>query len=237
MSLVVSHLAPDWSMRVIPTAERPAEICAQAACLWQEALELQPSLFDGRVLSLVNAGSQAATGEWVPYSWFLAQRRQPDLFAGLGVRAVGVSGILRCPDGLVFGRRSVAMSTGGNQWELVPSGGVDPSAERAGSIDFTAMIRTELLEEVGVRADSVRVGVPFAWIEDPSEHIIDIGMRLDTELSAATLDEVFVPMKGREYDELRVVPSEQIRDFAETCHGNLLPVSCALLTLAGFQLP
>jgi hypothetical protein len=224
MSLQVTRLGRPLLVTAHPPAERPAAASRRAATLWEEEVARHPGRFDGRILSLVSGDADGLAGEWVPYSWAMAQRRERELFDDLRVRPLAVSGLLACPEGLVIGRRSVAMASDGGLWELVPSGGIDPRSDRGGAIDLAAMILAELHEEIGLAAEVVEVGAPFVVVEDDDNHVVDIGLPLSTRQPFTAIAAAFAPLAGREYDALGLIP-----DAAGPRPAGLVPVSAILL--------
>src|SRR6185295_13703559 len=119
--------------------------------LWQ-AERQRRDVFNGRILSAVEITPNRLLGRVVEYRRFVAQQANPALFDVLRVRPVGVSGVLHCADGLVFGRRAAGLTQGAGLWELVPSGSLDvpPGARQGAQIDYRAQILAELSQEIGI---------------------------------------------------------------------------------------
>ena len=200
--------------------------------IWQaEKARRGDALFNGRLFSIDSSSPEQITGWLAEYSWFLAQRRDASLYPLLKVRPLGVTGILCCADGIIFGRRAGHLEMDAGLWELVPSGGVDGSTVDSNEqIDLGAHLLIEMREETGIPATAVSVPpLAFAMIEDESSRVTDVGLILQTNLSAHRVNELFAALENREYVELEVVPATRMSQFLDSCGTTLAEVSRALL--------
>jgi len=126
----------------------PNEVEVEIERIWnEEQSQRGKALFNGEILSAMEVSAQEILGCRAEYKHLVAQRIQPTLFEVLGVRPVAVSGVLECSDGLVLGRRAATTTQDAGLWELVPSGGLDPSnvTENA-ELDYLLQILAELYE-------------------------------------------------------------------------------------------
>ena len=214
-----------------PAPALAADLESEVERLWQaEQRSRGKPLFNGHILSATEVGPARIAGRRVEYRCLVAQRARPELFEALGVRPVAVSGILRCPDGVVFGRRARSSAQDPGLWELVPSGGVDMAGiAEAGLIDIRNQMLTELNEEVGLSAGQVTVSAPFCLIEDHESKVLDIGLALTAP--ALTAD-IHYASSEREYDELAVIPQAGLKHFLEQVGTQLVSVSRMLLSLS-----
>jgi hypothetical protein len=203
---------------------------AEVEGLWR-AEERRRHVFNGRIVSAVEITPGRILGRVVEYRWFVAQQARPELFEVLRVRPVGVSGLLHCADGLVFGRRAAGLTQGAGLWELVPSGSLDVPHEagHGARIDYRAQILAELHQEIGVAADGVSTITPYCLVEDPETHVLDIGIALTSPLSASEVLRLHGRAEAGEYDELQVVPLAEAPAFAREQGPGLVSVSEALL--------
>jgi hypothetical protein len=191
----------------------PPNLAREVERIWQAR---GGTPFNGRILSAVEIAPDRIAATLVEYRWFVAQRMKPDLFPALQVRPVAVSGVLHCADGIVIGRRSQSMMQDPGLWELVPSGGMD------GTADIRGQILAELREEVGLTPDQVDEVVPFCLIEDDESHTLDIGIALAApRLGADAVLRAWRDCATREYTDLKVTA-----DFIEGLQ--VAPVSRAL---------
>ena len=214
----------------------PAEVQSQVDMIWlsEQTRRSQP-MHDGGLFSLETRAEACWTGAFVPYRWFVAQLRAPELFEVLRVRPVAVSGVLSGPDGVVFGRRSAGGAQFPGWWELAPSGGLDRACRRAdGTIDYIGKVVEELVEETGCPAARLTRIRPFAAVEDTTTRSVDIGVELSTDLTRAELERHAQANASGEYDTIEIVPREDIADFVRRCEGEVVEVSCALLVELGF---
>lgn len=199
--------------------------------LWQaEGKGRAGKLFNGAIVSAVQVGDDCIHACSVEYRRYIAQRARPDLFDALQVRPVAVSGLLECADGLVFGRRARAVTQDAGQWELVPSGGLDASRSTAsGEVNLHAQLLLELQEETGLASASVVPAVPFCLIEDPTSHVLDIGIALKTPMTAAEILAIHGKTPKQEYDMLRVVQLSEVPQFTQVQASRLASTSLAML--------
>ncbi|WP_438278325.1 NUDIX hydrolase [Nitrobacter sp.] len=208
------------------------DIEARVDEIWQREKELRShDLHNGRLFSVDYCDARTIVGWMSEYRYFLAQRREPSLHAALKIKPLAVTGILSCPDGVLFGRRSRRSEMDAGCWELVPSGGVDDAAVgSAGQVSLERCILTELEEETGIGASelSARSRV-VALVEDPQSHVIDVGIMLATAASAAQIQRRFAALGNREYSELEIVAPAQLRAFRRNRADSLGAVSAALL--------
>ena len=199
--------------------------------LWQaEQARRGKAMFNGKIFSAVEITPDIIHGRIVEYRHLIAQRAKPELFEVLNVRPVAVSGLFECANTIVFGRRSKTMTQDAGLWELCPSGVLDTSKAAVGyNVDYCAQILTELQEEIGISPDTVDDIRPFCLVDDSDTHVIDIGIVLTSRLSA---DEVLLKYHAaatKEYDDLLIVPHDEVAKFVEDKRGQLVVVSTALL--------
>lgn len=214
------------------TSTLPSSVEAEVESLWlAEQQRRGKFLFNGQILSAVSISSERIIGRVVEYRHLIAQRARPDLFDHLMVRPVAVSGLFKCADGIVFGRRSGTMTQDAGLWELVPSGGIDTSKgiKEGGEIDYRAQIIAELQEEIGIDPSSVSLVRPFCLVEDPVSHVLDIGIALVSPLSYDSVRRVHHETAKKEYDELCVIPSTELDSFVKDKKSELVCVSRMLI--------
>jgi hypothetical protein len=207
---------------------------AQAEALWvKEAERRGQRLFNGKLFNVDHLASDHITGHFVEYRLFNAQRLQPALFAHLQIRPLAVSGVVESPDGLVFGRRNIDLTTDPGRWELAPSGGLDfETCREDGEVDYMRQFYRELVEEVGIRESHVTGVTPFAIIEDTTTHVLDLCIAARTSLSAFQIREAF-SQASDEYSELRLVPLSAIAQFAREEGPNIVSATTELLRYCG----
>lgn len=188
-------------------------------------------LFNGSIFSVREFTSEKIIGHQVEYRYFLAQRVRPDLFGGLRVFPLAVSGIFICDGGVIFGRRSSRNTQDGGRWELAPSGGIDTASLTSGDvIDYCGQLLLELNEELGIDASAVTSAVPFCLIHDDCAHVLDIGIALFSSLSAECVMQSFKRCSAREYSAICIVAWNEIDDFIHDQGDNLVATSRELLT-------
>lgn len=227
--LFLHPLSPDVAVTIEPDPlEVPAQLAPIVDAVWEdEQARRGGALFNGRTVSVLSHTPGQIHARIVEYRMVLAKRRRPDLFSALPIRPLAVSGLLRCADGLVFGRRGQGVTTDAGLWELVPSGGLDAADGQA--CGPRQQILTELVEEVGLDATEIRDCRPFCLIEDRATGVFDIGVALQTDLDADAVEKAH-RRASDEYSELRIVPDHGIAEFLTG--GAILPASQLLLECA-----
>src|ERR1039458_2707714 len=161
-AFVVHELDPAVRVRVVrPMPDLDASLDAAVEDLWRTAARRVAAggagtLFNGRGFSAGRITPPQTTRHTNGFRRMVAQMEQPALFAALGLRPLAVCGVLRCADGVPFGRRHPAAIYQPGMWQLPPAGSVDPSAVAAdGSVDLAVQVLTELTEELGIQPDQV----------------------------------------------------------------------------------
>lgn len=208
------------------------DIEARVDEIWQREKQLRShELYNGRLFSIGHCDARTIVGWISEYRYFLAQRREPNLHAALKINPLAVTGILSCPDGVLFGRRSDRSEMDAGCWELVPSGGVDDTAVgSAGRVSIERSILTELEEETGIGASELSAhSRAVALVEDPQSHVTDVGIMLATTSSAAQIQRRFAALEKREYSELEIVAPADVGAFRRARVDPLGAVSAALL--------
>jgi hypothetical protein len=237
---VVHKLDPDLRVRVtrvMPDLDRRLDATVEQ--LWRAAAERVEaggagSLFNGRVFSADRITPIEITGHFTEFRRLVAQMERPALFASLGLRPLAVCGVLRCADGVPFGRRHPAAIYQAGMWQLPPAGSVDSSAVSVeGAVDLRAQMLTELAEELGLRPDQVDPPRVLCAVEHPGSHVTDIGIALVTALTGAQVLEAHRAHANAEYASLTIVPFDGMADFVARAGADLVPPACVFLASAG----
>jgi hypothetical protein len=237
---VVHELDPAVRVRVVRAMpDLDASLDAAVEDLWRAAAARVAAggagtLFNGRVFSADRITPTEITGHISEFRRIVAQMEQPALFAALGLRPLAVCGVLRCADGVPFGRRHPAAIYQPGMWQLPPAGSVDPRAVAAdGTVDLAAEVLAELTEELGVPPDQVDRPNPLCVVEHPGSHVSDVGLALVTRLTGAQVLEAHRMHANAEYDFLRVVPFAELADFVGRTGDLLVPPARVFLVRAG----
>jgi hypothetical protein len=237
---VVHELDPAVQVRVVrPMPDLDASLDATVEQLWHQAARRVAeggagTLFNGRVFSADRITQTEITGHITEFRRIVAQMEQPALFAALGLRPLAVCGVLRCTDGVPFGRRHPAAVYQPGMWQLPPAGSVDPRAIAAdGTVDLAAQVLCELTEELGITPDHVARPRPLCVVEHPGSHVSDVGIALVTALTGAQVLDAHRTHANTEYDPLIVVPFADLADFVGRAGDLLVPPAHAFLARAG----
>jgi hypothetical protein len=142
-----------------PMPDLTPPIEAEIDAIWRmEQSRLGNVLFNGRVFSGDVITPELVTGHWTEYRRIVAQLRRPELYEHIRIRPLAVGGVIQSPDGFIFGRRQPKAVYQAGEWQLPPAGNVDPTCEGPnGEVNVTAMLLTELGEELGLTPDLARV--------------------------------------------------------------------------------
>jgi hypothetical protein len=228
-----------WVRVVRPMPELDTALDAIVEALWREAARRVAAggagtLFNGRVFSADRVTPTDITGHVTEFRRIVAQMERPELFGALGLRPLSVCGVLRCADGVPFGRRHPAAIYQPGMWQLPPAGSVDPSAIAAdGTVDLAAQMLTELTEELGISRDEVAPPRSLCVVEHPGSHVSDVGVALETALTGAQVLAAHRTHANAEYDPLVIVEFTKLADFVAGAGDLLVPPARVFLHRAG----
>ncbi len=236
---VVHELDPAVRVRIVrPMPALDASLDAAVEALWRTAARRVAeggagTLFNGQVFSADRITPGEITGHVTEFRRIVAQMERPELFAALGLRPLAVCGVLRCADGVPFGRRHPAAIYQPGLWQLPPAGSVDPSAVAAdGTVDLCAQVLTELTEELGIPPDQVGPPRPLCVVEHPASHVSDVGIAMETALTGAQVLHAHRAHANTEYDPLVIVPFAGLADFVSRAGDRLVPPARVFLARA-----
>jgi hypothetical protein len=213
-----------------PPLEPPDELRDRVDELWEEERGARPGLADGTMISVTAIEGDRVVTRPCAYRLFVARERDAALRERLGVRALGVSGVLliggdRGERSVVLGRRSADVTEYGGAWELVPSGGIEPRrAGRDGIVDVKAALFAELEEEAGLREDDVLEAMPLGLVHDIGQDGYDVCLALHVREDAN--------IRLAEYAERVLLPAKDAGAWLGARDRAVVPTSRALLELA-----
>ena len=244
---VVHEVAADLVVRIgRAMPELPATMDSEVEQLWQAACRRAAAggagqLFNGRVCSADTITPHLVTGHLTEYRRVVAQMERPELFAirgpgpatSLGVRPLAVCGVLCCAGGVVVGRRHQGAIYQPGMWQLAPAGSVDAGAVNDdGVADLRRQLLSELREELGLAPDTVNELRPLCIVEHPGSHVSDLGLALTTALTAGAVLAAHRADGNGEYQELRIVPEDQLAAFLAEVGATLVPPAHEFLVRA-----
>ena len=197
---------------------------------WATACGLR-RLFNGRVFSADRMTPDVVEGHWTEYRRVVAQMADPTLCEALGVRSLAVCGVVCGPDGVAVGRREARSAYQGGLWQFPPAGSVDPDAAEPGGASWRAAVLNELREELGIEPEHVRGLRPLCIVQHPTG-VLDLGIRIDTELDRDALLRCHAGAPDQEYDRMLVVPPHEIPARVAAEGGTLVPSTYPFLEYA-----
>ena len=236
----VHPISPDLTVRVVrPMPPLPPALDARVEALWTRAAARVEDggagrLFNGRIFSIDALAPDLITGHLTEYRRLVAQAEDHGLFPELGIRSLAVCGVLRCADGLAIGRRPPAAVYQPGMWQLCPAGSVDEGALRNdGTMDLRGQLLTEIREELGLGAETIRGIVPLCVVEHPGSHVSDLGMAAEVALDGPAVLIAHRERGNGEYDPLRIVPVSGLPAFVAWAGEALVPPAPVFLRWAG----
>ncbi len=199
--------------------------------IWNHELNRRPSnLYNGQILNVVSFSPDKMVAEFVDYKYFLAQLRDPNFEPVLELRTVGISGVTTVVDKVLIGRRSATVSTFPNCYELVPSGGIDPSALVGDKIDFVKQFEVELWEETGISVTEIKEIRPMVLVYDENLKMYDLCAEIIVNYSV--LKEFIDP--SEEYEDIEWIPKSEIGREIRRHKKDFVPLSLLLLEMMKF---
>ena len=196
-------------------------------------------LFNGDVFTVDTVAPTLLSGHFTEYRRIVAQMAEPALFATLQIRSLAVCGVIRCPDGVVLGRRDTRAAYQAGMWQLPPAGNVDGRAARAdGTIDLRSQLLAELREEVGLTAHHVTALKPLCIVEHAGTHVMDFGFAIDTPLAGSDILAAHARAgDAAEYDPLTILAWQYLPDRIAALGPDLVPTARILLRQLGHIAP
>ena len=193
----------------------PAALDAELDRLWEAAQRrMRGTLFNGRVFSADTITPELVCGHWTEYRRIVAQMVRPELYEQLGVRSLAVGGAILGPDGIVFGRRPPDAIYQAGEWQLPPAGSVDPGVAGAGDdVDVVGQLFVELREELGLAEECVGDLRLLCIVEHAGSRVLDLGIAMRTELTAAQIHATHAARGNGEYHPLEVIQPDALAEF------------------------
>jgi 8-oxo-dGTP pyrophosphatase MutT (NUDIX family) len=194
--------------------------------LWQEELAARPSqLFNGQLLNFVSFEEERMVGEFIDYKFYLAQLRDPLMQPLLQIAPICISGMTLSGEKLLIGRRAHGVSQYPDAFEAVPSGGIDPHAQRDHQIDLLDQFERELWEETGISVTEIKRIRPFLIAHDLSTQLYEICAQIDVNYTVVSEER----SPTEEYQEFIWVPRMELKAFIQKHESEFVPFSLYLL--------
>ncbi len=205
---------------VDPALDAAIETCWQAACI-------DRPLFNGRVFSADHVAPDLIEGHWTEYRRLVAAWADPAIFDALRPRALAVCGLLRCPEGIVLGRRSLDVAYLAGFWQAPPAGSLDPRSAEGTEVSPLRALIYELREELGLETDELSEPPrPLCLVEHSKRGVLDLAYALRTTLPFTAIAELHRMRGDGEYTAL--IAAAEI-DVEAATDGLLSPATQALL--------
>jgi hypothetical protein len=186
----VTPLEPGVAVELLPgglTAPDGLEEAVEAAWAAAQA-RAGGRLFNGRVFSVTEATPGRITGRLAEYCLAVAAYADAELAAALGIRPLAVCGVLRLPEGVLFGRRTARATYEAGFWQMPPAGSVDAGAVVGDRVDPVRQVLVELGEEIGLPPSRITLCRPFGLVVHGGSGVHDLGLELRTEARFAEVE-------------------------------------------------
>lgn len=146
---------------------------------WESLCASNPAYFDGRLCHVLGVHRNGHGGAQMHLAdcAYRFHAVQDDAF-DVGIRPLGVKGIVERDGHFLMGRRSMRVGSYAGLWEFAPAGVVEPGEEPA------VTVARELEEETGFAASSPPV--PVAVMEDDVLRCWEIVFRIEATTSDVT---------------------------------------------------
>jgi beta-phosphoglucomutase-like phosphatase (HAD superfamily) len=208
----------------------PAEISKIVDTLWDESVSHHPGLFDEKIFSFLKFDSNAIDGHFVPYRRMRAVSSKPALRDQIELKPLAISGVAKCSDGIIIGKRAVSVSSTCGLWEFCPSGGINAEhVSTAGDVDFYSLILSELLDEVGIPKDFVKSIRISEGYENVFSGLLDLIADMEIDLSSDQVISLHKKNATEEYDEIRVIKEKDIKAFCSSVNWSIVDVTYQLM--------
>ena len=214
----------------------PPEISKIVDALWEESVSHNPRLFDEQIFSFLKYDNYSIEGHFAPYRRLRAVSSNPTLRDEIKLRPLAISGVAKCPDGIIVGKRAASVSSMCGQWEFCPSGGINAEhVSTTGDVDFYSLILSELLDEVGIPKDFVKsIGISEGY-ENISSGLLDLIADMEIDLSSDQVINLHKMNATNEYDEIRVIKEKDIKAFCSSVNWSIADVTFHLMKVRYFR--
>ncbi len=194
---------------------------------WATLCEKKSARFDGRILHVLGVHRNGHGGATIhtidcAYRYYAVQDDSFDL----GIRPLGVKGLILHEDGVLLGKRSQQVRWYSGRREFVPGGLVEPN------VDPSKALERELAEEAGLRL--AKPPIPLAILYDPKPRTWDViycGQPLPQQIA-----------NSLEYECAQWEPLDAVASFSDLTPTSrsmlaLMPLAAAVLLAAPEQPP
>ncbi len=169
--------------------------------IWNLKKRENPNLFNGRVFTVTNLSDIKITGFWTEYKFIVAQMKNHQFYQELNLQPLAITGLIRCPEGFILGKRNNHAIYMSNYWQTCPAGSIE-SRNQDNNINLIDQLFAELQEELGLDKTYFQQPILINATTHPETHIIDLGFSLKTNLSFENIRHHWIDKGNTEYDEL-----------------------------------
>ncbi len=203
----------------LPVPYSDLQIAREVDACWESAKRQGADLYDGSIFSVHTVTPQKIIGGFVPYRYYVAWRKRPEIRSKVPLKPLSISGITHSRDEVLIGKRSLHIHQYPGQYEFAPSGGVDKESESNGLIDYTSLVLRELEEDTGiVSADVSRVQL-FSLIEDLQEQSLELcfDIEIHGSFSCNSSSHEYSVLMPWKIDSVEAFLKQQGKDWVPFC--------------------
>lgn len=229
MNIESIPLTSDYSFLVIP--EDPLLRLTKGELeliekIWSEEEQREKRiLFNGKLYSAIYVGPSRTVGRFVPYKFYIASLRAPELRERLAIYPVCITGRTFLNGSVLIGKRSMHVTQYPGCYELVPSGGIDDEAVQQGKINVFLQFQIELKEEACIVPEQIK-HISLQSLEfDAGSSTYEVCA--DIHVNAPQME---TPMyKSHEHEELQWIPINELSVFLNQHDADFVPFARKLL--------
>lgn len=169
---------------------------------WKSACEIHKNLYDGTIYHVDRYSKSALNIQPIPFRFFYAQNKMPELQTILNIHVLAVSGLLCFKDGICIGKRKGGL-TYPDFWECVPSGMVEGACTH--EVDLHNQLMREYKEELPelTYPDEIKI---FGLYYDKPTSTIDIIFKMKLNKSWKEVQAAFANKKiFSEHDKFKCI--------------------------------
>lgn len=200
---------------------------------WQRACAANPRLHDNPIWSATSADADRITVQLDRYKRLTIQ--SDPAIGDLGVRHIGVKGLMTAPDERTRGGEQILLARRGPRtraypglWEIAPAGGVDVVENQPLSVDsIIATLIQEAREELGIDASpSAAAARPFLMVRDETARSLVFMVHLPWP---SLLDHAWRLPQTWEYTDSRWLTRDGVKQWLQSSPHQITPPAAAAL--------
>lgn len=224
------------SLSVLPADDQPAS--PESEHRWTQLCAHNPALFNGRILALDawHTQQQRLTARVAHYQQMVAPDPGRSRIVQIGVTGVFLARNSRASDNephVLLAQRTHRTTVYPDQWELAPSGGIDPPPLAPVTLNLTAWLdalKQEAHEELGLDIAPCAIRTPMMCF-DPFAPSADLVCIVHLTAQRDDVHQAVTSHLGStwEYSAAQWIPTSRLAEAADNPAMTIIPPSRAIL--------